>query len=139
MLFRSRVVADLYSGQMLGTVQSKSFGILTVTPRDENGKEITDFEDYILHDDQGRELKAWQAFAAYLSKQKGVIPKPENWVKQSLPTWNPFNLLVPMGMPTLVVLLVVLLLVALVVFIVYRVRTRKAQKERKAAKKAGRT
>lgn len=133
-----RVVADLYSGQMLGTVQSKSFGILTVTPRDENGNEITDFEDYILHDDQGRELKAWQAFATYLSKQTGVIPKPETWVKRSLPSWNPIHLLIPMGMPTLVVLLVVLLLIALIVFIVYRIRTRKARKARKAAKKAGR-
>ena len=131
-----RVVADLYSGQMLGTVQSKSFGILTVTPRDENGTEITNFEDYILHDAQGRELKAWQAFAAYLAAQATVTPQPVETVKRAIPSWNPIHLLIPMGVPTLVVLLVMLALIALMVFIVHRVRTRKARRAKKAAKRA---
>lgn len=131
-----RVVADLYSGQMLGTVRSKSFGILTVTPRDENGNEVADFEDRILYDAQGRELKAWQAFATYLAKQDTVSPQPVELTKEAQPSWNPLKLLIPMGMPTLVVLLVALLLIALVVFIVYRIRTRKARKAKKAAKRA---
>lgn len=131
-----RVVADLYSGQMLSTVKSKSFGLLSITPRDENGNEVTNFEDHILHDAQGRELKAWQAFAAYLSAQETVTPQPVETVKRAIPSWNPLDLLIPMGMPTLVVLLVVILLVALVVFIVHRVRTRKERKAKKAAKRA---
>lgn len=131
-----RVVADLYSGQMLSTVKSKSFGLLSITPRDENGNEVTDFETRILHDAQGRELKAWQAFASYLAAQETVAPQPVETVKRAIPSWNPLDLLIPMGMPTLVVLLVVILLVALVVFIVHRVRTRKERKAKKAAKRA---
>ena len=131
-----RVVADLYSGQMLATVKGKSFGILSITPKDANGNEITDFEDCIIYDAQGRELKAWQAFATYLEKQDSVSPEPVENVKRAIPSWNPINLLIPMHMPTAVVLVVILLLVALVVFIVYRIRTRKARKAKKAAKKA---
>lgn len=131
-----RVVADLYSGQMLSTVKSKSFGLLSITPRDENGNEVTDFETRILHDAQGRELKAWQAFASYLNTQEAVTPQPVETVKRAIPSWNPLDLLIPMGMPTLVVLLVVILLVALVVFIVHRVRTRKERRAKKAAKRA---
>ena len=131
-----RVVADLYSGQMLATVKGKSFGILSITPRDANGNEITDFEDCIIYDAQGRELKAWQAFATYLEKQDTVSPEPVENVKMAWPSWNPINLLIPMHMPTAVVLVVILLLVALVVFIVYRIRTRKERKAKKAAKKA---
>lgn len=63
-----RVVADLYSGQMLSTVKSKSFGLLSITPRDENGNEIADFEDYIIHDENGNEVKAWYAFAHHLEE-----------------------------------------------------------------------
>ncbi|MEG0902283.1 MAG: 5'-nucleotidase C-terminal domain-containing protein, partial [Clostridia bacterium] len=32
-----RVVANLYMGQMLGSVNSKSFGLLALMPKDENG------------------------------------------------------------------------------------------------------
>ena len=131
-----RVVADLYSGQMLSTVKSKSFGLLSITPRDENGNEVTDFETRILHDAQGRELKAWQAFAAYLSAQETVAPQPVETVKRAIPSWNPLDLLIPMGMPTLAVLLVVVLLIALIVFLVHRIRTRKERRAKKAAKRA---
>lgn len=67
-----RVVADLYSGQMLSAVKGKSFGLLSITPRDENGNEITDFEDYIIHDEDGNEVKAWYAFAHHL-EEKGEV------------------------------------------------------------------
>ena len=61
-----RVVADLYSAQMLGTVNSMSYGLLSVVPKDENGVEITDFEDHIIYDKNGSELKEWYALASYL-------------------------------------------------------------------------
>ena len=123
-----RVVADLYSGQMLGTVQSKSFGILTVTPRDENGNEVTDFETRILYDAQGRELKAWQAFAGYLTTQSSLTPQPVEYTKETIPSWNPLSLLWPMGAPTIALLLVILLFVIVAVLIIRFVRNRKSQK-----------
>ena len=45
-----RVVADLYSSQMLGAVKSKSFGLLTLEPKDASGDPITDYEAHIIHD-----------------------------------------------------------------------------------------
>lgn len=61
-----RVVADLYSAQMLGTVNSMSYGLLSVVPKDKDGETITDFEDHIIYDKNGSELKEWYALASYL-------------------------------------------------------------------------
>ena len=57
-----RVVADLYSGQMLSAVTDMSYGILSVVPKYADGTPIEDFEDVIILTD-GREIKAWQAIA----------------------------------------------------------------------------
>ncbi len=131
-----RVVADLYSGQMLATVKEKSFGLLSITPRNADGSEVTDFEDCIIHDNQGNEVKAWYALAHYLQAAgDDLTPGPVS--KRADPSWNPLELLIPMGLPTLVVVLAGLVLIALVVFIVYRIATRKQRKARKAAKRAG--
>ena len=61
-----RVVTGLYTGQMLGTVNDQSFGILTITPKDAQGNEVTDFEDQIIYTANGSELKEWYALASYL-------------------------------------------------------------------------
>ncbi len=60
-----RVVCDLYSGQMLGAVTDVSYGILSVQPKFADGTPIEDIEDAILTDN-GREVKAWAAIAAYM-------------------------------------------------------------------------
>lgn len=76
-----RVVADLYSGQMLGAVSDQSFGILSVTPKDAEGNEIPidQLEDYIVYRN-GQELKAWVCVADYLdsfekTNGRSVIPE----------------------------------------------------------------
>ena len=61
-----RVVADLYSAQMLGTVNSMSHGLLSVVPKDKDGNEITDYEEHIIYNEDGSELKEWDALAGYL-------------------------------------------------------------------------
>lgn len=62
-----RVVVGLYSAQMLSVVGEKSFGILSIVPKDECGVPITDFESRILHNQvTGKELKEWEAIATYL-------------------------------------------------------------------------
>lgn len=66
-----RVVADLYSAQMLGTVNSMSYGLLSVAPKDEKGNEITDFEEHIIYKEDGSELKEWDALAGYLDSLSG--------------------------------------------------------------------
>jgi hypothetical protein len=118
-----RVVADLYSGQMLGTVESKSFGLLTVTPRDENGTPVTDLESRILHDRDGSEVKAWYALASHLKKQAQIRPPFPS--KEENASWNPIHLLFPMGLPTLVLLLAGLVLIVLVLLVVRLIRRRR--------------
>ncbi|MEG1947364.1 MAG: bifunctional UDP-sugar hydrolase/5'-nucleotidase [Lachnospiraceae bacterium] len=68
-----RVVADLYTGHMLGTVKGQSFGILSIVPKDINGKEIPkeELEDYIVYKN-GRELKGWVCVAEYLDSFEKV-------------------------------------------------------------------
>lgn len=61
-----RVVAGLYSAQMLGAVEDTSMGLLKVTPKDENGNKIEDFEKHIIHNKDGAEVKEWYALASYL-------------------------------------------------------------------------
>ncbi|NBH12931.1 bifunctional metallophosphatase/5'-nucleotidase [Lachnospiraceae bacterium] len=76
-----RVIADLYTGQMLGAVEKQSYGILSVVPRDAKGREISaeELEEHIIYTD-GRELKAWVCVANYLDsfeKTEGISQIPE--------------------------------------------------------------
>ena len=61
-----RVVADLYSGQMLSAVTDMSYGILSIVPKYADGTPIQDFEDVIITEN-GKELKAWDAIARYMA------------------------------------------------------------------------
>lgn len=61
-----RVVADLYSGQMLSAVTDMSYGLLSLVPKYADGTEITDFSDVIIYEN-GKELKAWDAIARYMA------------------------------------------------------------------------
>lgn len=67
-------VCSLYSAQMLGSVEGKSKGIISITPKDENGLPITDFYSRIIYNQSGGEVKAWYAIAQYM----GSFPEGEN-------------------------------------------------------------
>jgi hypothetical protein len=61
-----RVITGLYCAQMLSAVKAESFGILSITPKYADGTPITDFDDCILYDQEGNELKEWYALATYI-------------------------------------------------------------------------
>lgn len=75
-----RVVADLYSGQMLSEVTEMSYGILSIVPKHADGTPVTNFEDCIVYDGD-KELKGWVAIADYLSSfeknEDGISEIPE--------------------------------------------------------------
>lgn len=76
-----RVVADLYSGQMLSAVTDMSYGILSLVPKYADGTPVEDFEDVIIYEN-GSELKAWDAIARYMqsfpdSDGDGIANVPE--------------------------------------------------------------
>ena len=134
-----RVVTGLYSAQMLGTVREKSFGLLSIVPKDAQGNEITDFEAHIIKNANGSEVKEWYALASYLDEldqvpQTYAAPEGRKVVTAS---WDPVQLLKNPNWITLTVLLVVLLLI--VVFgLIIRAVTHSRKKRRYGRKGGGR-
>ena len=125
-----RVVTGLYTGQMLGTVNDQSFGILTITPKDAQGNEVTNFEDQIIYNSNGSELKEWYALATYLQSMGTVDERyaaPEGRKVEDA-SWNPVSLLKGMNLIGGIALVVVLLVIALVVFLVYRLVLRRGRR-----------
>ena len=115
-----RVVTGLYSAQMLGAVNAKSFGLLTVTPKDAQGNEITDFEAHIIHNANGSEVKEWYALASYLDSLEqipGEYAAPQGR-KVVYASWNPIELLKSPNWITLLVLLIIVVLIAVIVLVV---------------------
>ncbi len=70
-----RVVSGLYSAQMLSVVGEKSFNILSIVPKNEDGSPISDFESRIIYED-GHEVKEWLALAEYLQSFPEEDSKP---------------------------------------------------------------
>ena len=129
-----RVVTGMYSAQMLGTVKSKSMGLLSLEPKQANGTPVTDFTDCILYDANGNELKEWYALAAYLEQfgEKGLPDRyagPANGCKQVSHSFTPGQLLAGWNGITWAVLGIVLLILALLLllirFLCRRIRRKK--------------
>ncbi len=62
------IVTGMYAGQMLGSVKEKSFGLLSITPRDKDGNPIAPDElvNYVVRDVYGNPIKEWYAIASYI-------------------------------------------------------------------------
>jgi 2',3'-cyclic-nucleotide 2'-phosphodiesterase (5'-nucleotidase family) len=126
-----RVVADLYTCQMLGLVEEGSYGLLAVTPKDKDGVVITDFEKNIIYDNKD-ELKAWYAVASYIDAFKGdKIPSkysaPEGR-KTINDSWNPIALLKQPNHVGLMLAGIILIPIAIIVGIVLYVRSRRKKR-----------
>ena len=126
-----RVVTGLYCGQMLGAVNDESFGILNITPRDAQGNEITNLEDFILHDKDGNELKEWYALASYLGDMGTVFQEYSGTDGRKIVdnSWNPTHLLTNLNGISIAVLAAGLVLILIVVAVVHRIirRRKRAQ------------
>ena len=133
-----RVVTGMYSAQMLGTVKDKSMGLLSLEPKLADGSTVTDFNDCILYDKGGNEIKEWYALAAYLQSfgKDGVpeqyAPAQGDGRKTVSRSWSPAWLLTNWNWITWVVVLaalvIILAIVLLVRLIVRKVRRRRDRK-----------
>jgi len=117
-----RVVTGMYSAQMLGTVKSKSLGLLSLEPKMADGSPVDDFEACILRDENGNEIKEWYALAAYLQTfgEEGVpsrYARPDGR-KDVSRSWNPIELVKSPSWITLAALAVLIAAAALAVFLV---------------------
>lgn len=134
-----RVVTGLYCGQMLGAVESTSFGLLSVTAREADGTPIDmdRLEDYIVHDSTGAEVKEWYAIASYLQSMGGTVDSRYGQTdgrKQVYASINPVELLKSPNKFTFIALGVLAVLVAVVVLVIRRIARRPRRGGRDAAK-----
>lgn len=133
-----RVVTGLYCAQMLSAVESKSFGLLAITPKDKDGNIITDFEAHIIHDAQGREVKEWTAIAAYLVSL-GVVGEyygTTHGRKNSLPDSSIGAFLAKPNRVGKIAIAVAVALLLIIALIVYLAVSRKKRKSRRLARRA---
>lgn len=112
-----RVVTGMYSAQMLGTVKSRSMGLLSLEPKMADGSPVIDFEDCILRDVNGNEIKEWYALAAYLQSfgEEGVparYAQPDGR-KDVSRSWSPIELVKNPNWITLAALLILTAALAL--------------------------
>jgi len=127
------VVAGMYMGQMLGSAEETSMGILTITPRDEAGNPIAveDLVNYVVKDENGNPLKEWYAIADYLDSMGGEIyakyanPDGRKVVYSSL---NPVKLLRNANIFTYIAILLILLVIAGIVFLTRAIIRKKKRK-----------
>ena len=130
-----RVVGGLYSCQMLGAVQAKTFGIISLVPKDQAGKPISDFEDHIIYQ-QGKEIKEWISLANYLESFKkengnGIIPAYYNETHGRKNVLNDQSLVAFMSNPNsfaIKVYAVLILVVLVLVWLIYRIATHKKRR-----------
>jgi len=128
------VVTGMYAGQMLGSVEKTSMGILTITPRDKDGNPIPSdrLADYVVHDKAGNPVKEWYAIASYLQTMGGEMdekyaaPDGRKVVCESL---NPVKLLRKANIFTYIVLILIIAVTAVFVLIITKI-VKKARKKR---------
>ena len=131
------VVAGMYMGQMLGSVKETSMGLISITPRDENGNPIAteDLVNYVVKDENGNPLKEWYAIASYLDEMDGDMDAKYSKVdgrKVVYSSVNPIKLLKNANIFTFVALILIAGVVTGIVFIVRAIV--KKSKKKKAKK-----
>lgn len=136
------VVTGMYVGQMLGAVESTSFGLLSITPRDENGAAIASSElvNYVIKDENGVPLKEWYAIASYLGNMGGEMDAKyaeADGRKVVYSSLSPVKLLRGANKFTYILLAVLLILLLIVVLIVRKIvrRVKQGPKPKKETKK----
>ena len=131
------VVAGMYMGQMLGSAEETSMGILTITPRDKDGNPIavSDLVNYVIYDDNGRPLKEWFAIASYLDQMGDEMDSryaKTDGRKVVYRSLNPITLLKNANLFTYIVLVLLLVVLAAIVLIT-RAIVRRVKRKKKTA------
>ena len=127
------IVAGMYMGQMLGSAEETSMGILTITPRDEAGNPIAveDLVNYVVRDENGNPVKEWYAIAAYLDGMGGEMDPRYGQTdgrKEVYASLNPASLLRNANVFTYAVLAVAVILLAVIALVVVKIVKRVQRK-----------
>lgn len=130
-----RVVAGLYSAQMLSVVGEKSYGLLSIVPKTKEEAPVTDFEAQIIKDiasGSNNEVKEWVAIAEYLQSFEQAdglsqIPDYYNGMHGRKIVDNNTNIFALLSSPNKIastVYAVGIFLIALIIFLTYKITVR---------------
>ncbi len=114
-----RVVTDICTGEMLGSVLKTSYGLLSIVPRCANGEAITSLNDNIIYTGRG-ELKGWEAIALDIEKHGtiGDFSGAEAAAIIEKPSANPVSFFARPSKAAMLIYGAAILLVAIIVLLV---------------------
>jgi len=132
-----RVAMNFYTAQMVDYVSGVSHGLLTMAPKDRQGRPLKDLKEAIIPAGTSnpalREIKEWAALAAYMKsfpdpEGNGIPNLPERYRTpegrfMAQPSWNPVNLIAGGTAITYLaigILLFVIIVCILVIWVVAR-------------------
>lgn len=130
------VVTGMYAGQMLGSVKEKSFGLLSITPKDENGNplEADELVNYVVCDENSVPLKEWYAIASYLKNMNGELSDDYSKAdgrKEIYKSLAPSDLLRKANIFTFAAIGLVLLIIGVIVLVAVLIIRKKRKKHEK--------
>ena len=133
-----RIVTGMYCGQMLGAVESTSMGLISLTPRDENGNAIAvdDLVNYVVKDENGVPVKEWYAIASYLKEMGGKLDArygETDGRKVVYSSLNPIKLLRNANKFTFILLAVIVVLITVIVLVTVAIVRKVKRKKLRAA------
>lgn len=128
------VVCGMYMGQMLGSVESTSMGLISIVPRNAQGEPVAASElvNYVVRDENGVALKEWYAIASYLDRMDGEMDPRyagTDGRKVVYSSWNPVDLLRNANIFTYVLLGAIVLLILILVLVIRAVIRRRKRKK----------
>lgn len=131
-----KVCCNVYAANMLGMLNGLSKGILSITPKAADGTPVTQFYEYALKDEQGRELKEWRCLADYLTSfeegKNGLPVVPDSYSttqgRKVKIAEGGLAMIQNPGVTTLVVLLAPILLLGMIIIPIILIRRRKKRK-----------
>ncbi len=134
------VVTGMYCGEMLGSVEKTSFGLISIVPKDKDGNviDMNKLAEYVIRDKNGNPVKEWYAISSYLENMGGEMdsryaqPDGRKVVYSSL---NPVKLLSKANKFTYALIAVIAVLVLIVVSIVHLIIKLKNKKSSKKVSK----
>jgi len=134
------VVTGMYAGQMLGSVESTSMGLLTITPRNAEGEPIAADElvNYVVKDSEGTPVKEWFAIAEYLREMDGEMDEKYESTdgrKVVYKSLNPVKLLRNANKFTFFLLIIVAVLLVVIILVVSLIVKRAKKKKKNSIKK----
>jgi len=131
-----RVVTGMYCGEMLGSVEETSFGLISIVPKDKDGNPIDmeNLADYVVKDTNGVPVKEWYAIAAYLKEMGGQMDShyaDTDGRKVVYSSLNPTKLFNNANKFTYILLAVIATIILVIFLIVRAVLKRKNKKKNK--------